>query len=49
MELGFTIGAEVEILVSKHTADPRLPSPVVVMSVIKGINNGSYGFIRSDV
>ena len=32
-ETEFTISAEVEILVPENTTDPRLPSPVVVVSV----------------
>lgn len=32
-EIEGTVGAEVEILVAENTADPGLPSPVVVMPV----------------
>ena len=41
----FTVGAEVEVLVPENTTDPRLPSPVVVVSV--NINS-VYKFILFD-
>ena len=44
-ETEFTISAEVEILVPENTTDPRLPSPVVVVSV--NINS-VYKFILFD-
>ena len=44
-EKEFTVGAEVEVLVPENTTDPRLPSPVVVVSV--NINS-VYKFILFD-